>query len=657
MAQWGAGPNDWRHFTGLGLTADLLPVVSNPHARISPRSSLKALGKTPSRYNTEGEVVGIAKWTEARSRESAVLAWAQNQNLGICIQTRCWRAIDIDVPDAGLAQEIEGLAVRTFGPLPARERPGTGKRLLVVACEGEIPKRVVRVDGGAVELLGNGQQFVAVGTHPSGDRYVWRDGLPNAPVVALEQIDAFWSTLELIHAVEDSVTSRVSERKRGEGLDVADPVADWLEAGGLALGEDSRGAIAVACPWGEQHTSGEDGDGSTVWFRAGTSGYDKGHFRCLHAHCEGRNDGDFFEAVGYREDVSAMFDVIEPDELPERPRFEVVAAGAFSRRKPPLWLVKGVVPKSDLMLIYGASGAGKSFVASDLTLAMARGVAWRGRKVRQSRVVYVTLEGGGGFRNRLKAYAHHHQVDLDQVPFGIVNASPNLLVKDDARDLVRAIEAGGGADVVVLDTLAQATPGGDENSAEDMGKALRHARMAGDALGALVVLVHHAGKDTTKGARGWSGVRAAADVEMEVARLESGSRLIRITKQKDGEDGEQWGFALGSVVVGQDEDGEDVTSCVVLDAAVRQHDGAGSGAKARRMGEWEQAIMDAIEDLGGPEGRAVLQAVETKVIEDANKERGVPDWRGRPAVKRARESLLKHEDVVVSNGYIFKREV
>jgi hypothetical protein len=156
----------------------------------------------------------------------------------------------------------------------------------------------------------------------------------------------------------------------------------------------------------------------------------------------------------------------------------------------------------------------------------------------------------------------------------VLNGAPNLLEVKDAVDLVVGVEAAGGADVIVVDTLAQTMPGGNENAGEDMGKALAHCRRIHQRTGALVILIHHSGKDAAKGARGWSGLRAAADAEIEVLRDEAtGQRSLRLSKNKDGEDGLQWGFELQIVQLGVDEDLDPITSCVVAEAELKASQG------------------------------------------------------------------------------------
>lgn len=317
-------------------------------------------------------------------------------------------------------------------------------------------------------------------------------------------------------------------------------------------------------------------------------------------------------------------------------RFEVVPADRFAGGLPPTWIVKGLLPKAELVVLFGESGSGKSFMALDLAGAIAQGLAWRGRKVKQGRVVYIAAEGAGGFRNRLNAYAKAHDLDLATLDLGVIKAAPNLMVKDDAMDVCKAIIAGGPVSVVIIDTFAQVMPGANENAGEDVGKALQHCKGIHKATGAVVVLVHHAGKDSSKGARGWSGLRAAADAELEVVKSATG-RLLRSTKQKDGEDGLEWGFELGVVPIGVDEDGEVLTSCVVHEAAVPVPVKGGAGAN-KNTGKWAARVLEALGELTlvqttGIERKAVLEMVVARSPDDGT------DPTGRIRRQRASHAL------------------
>lgn len=193
--RWGATPEEWVHLDlVLGLTADLLPCVSNPRATISPQSNMKALGKTPSFFNTKRHVVGFTKWTQHVSTSEEVAQWSAEPDFGACIATRRIRALDIDIEDESEAREVERFIRQRHPGMPVRTRSNSGKRLLMFICEEPLTKRSFRTAGGVVELLATGQQFVACGTHPSGARYAWAAGLPNqVPTLTLAQVDELWA--------------------------------------------------------------------------------------------------------------------------------------------------------------------------------------------------------------------------------------------------------------------------------------------------------------------------------------------------------------------------------------------------------------------------------------------------------------------------------
>lgn len=306
-----------------------------------------------------------------------------------------------------------------------------------------------------------------------------------------------------------------------------------------------------------------------------------------------------------------------PDPEPDTPvapgetaqaRFRVYGEDEILQRPRPTWIVKNVIPDAALVVIYGQPSSGKSFLALDLFACVAQGLPWRGIKTKMRRVIYLAAEGQGGFRNRLEAYRQHHAR-----PSGLrmILDAPNFL-KSDAELVSAQILAAGGADIIVIDTLAQVTPGGDENSAEDMGRALLSCRRLCNKTGALIVLIHHSGKDATKGARGWSGLKGAADAELEINRLES-QRWVKVSKSKEGEDGTEYPFQLIPVTLGQDEDGEGITSCVIEHMERRA-----AASTNEPKGKVERVVWRLAHDLGGLEipVEALLSAAAKKLPHD-----------------------------------------
>lgn len=332
---WGATPQDWAHFADkLRLEDDLLPVVSNPKAKISERSKMRDLGKTPSRYDGKGEVVGIPAWTQHVTTSGDLKRWVRHSDYGICVQTRSVRAIDIDIADPAAAAKVRDLIELGLGALPRRARTGTGKCLLALRMPGDFAKRIIRTEHGLIEFLATGQQFIAVGTHPSGARYEWVDadgviGLPDAiPEVTPAEFEVLWQALVEQFALPDGdtrVRNGIMPSRPRTATDLDDTTVAWLRENGWVREFDHSGRVDIRCPWEHEHTT-DSGPSATSYFPAGVGGFEQGHFRCLHAHCAGRTDGDFLEALGL---VADEFAVVEAQAGPG----EVAPLPAFTRDK------------------------------------------------------------------------------------------------------------------------------------------------------------------------------------------------------------------------------------------------------------------------------------------------------------------------------------
>lgn len=232
------------------------------------------------------------------------------------------------------------------------------------------------------------------------------------------------------------------------------------------------------------------------------------------------------------------------------------------RVMPPVkWRLKGVFPYEGLAALYGPSASGKSFLATDLSVAIAEGKHWFGMRTMQSTVIYVALEGESGFKNRVAAWELENNRTLPanmfmvMQPFQITNPT-------DVNELAATIPQGS---VVIVDTLNRAAPTSDENSSKEMGEILQACKWLQGLIGGLVVLVHHTGKDTTKGARGHSSLFAALDGAIEVEKSND-KRSWSIAKAKDGQDGKNFPFYLKLHNLGQDLDGDEITSCTIEQA-------------------------------------------------------------------------------------------
>lgn len=236
------------------------------------------------------------------------------------------------------------------------------------------------------------------------------------------------------------------------------------------------------------------------------------------------------------------------------------------------YLVKGWLDQGGLSVVYGESNVGKSFFALDLAMHVAgpeTAKGWHGCKVRPGWALYLAAEGGHGIRNRLaamrEAMPELTRIAEEEGSFCMLPMSLDFHAEEDAQALVDVVEgmSGSGVDLIVIDTLARTMGSGDENTAKDMGTFIQNIDHIRERLRAHVMVIHHSGKDTTKGARGSGSLRAAVDTEIELTR--SGTVIMaEVRKQRDGETGGVFAYTLKTIALGVDEDGDQVTSAVVV---------------------------------------------------------------------------------------------
>jgi hypothetical protein len=235
--------------------------------------------------------------------------------------------------------------------------------------------------------------------------------------------------------------------------------------------------------------------------------------------------------------------------------------------------VEDLLRDKEFSVIYGQSNCGKTFFMLDLAMHVALGLKWREKEVEQGGVIYAALEGGHGTRNRIYAFKEHYKVK-GEIPLAIIPSSINFLdEKNDMPAFIEAVQEAkkrlGNVRLIVIDTLARAISGGDENSSMDMGRLIINADAIREMTGAHIAFVHHSGKDELKGARGHSSLRAAVDTEIEISRPDTESpSLIKIVKQREMEMIDEMAFSLSAVTLGVNRRGKNVTSCVVMAAEV-----------------------------------------------------------------------------------------
>jgi len=267
---------------------------------------------------------------------------------------------------------------------------------------------------------------------------------------------------------------------------------------------------------------------------------------------------DYAQDHGYDE----LAHVLACVKIPEL-RYKLLSSTDLLNTPPMRWIVHGVIPEKGLAAIYGASGSGKSFLILDMAFAIATDeIYWFGRRITHVPVTYICLEGDAGLGKRIKAWSLYFKKPLPDALRFIVQ--PFNLLSEDVSELAKSvISIGGMGGLVIIDTLNRAAPGIDENSSKDMGNLIAAANKLQNQIGGLVLLVHHTGKDATKGLRGHSSLYAALDGAIEVIKTDT-RREWSVAKSKDDVTGDANSFKLEVVQLGFDDQDQEITSCVAL---------------------------------------------------------------------------------------------
>jgi hypothetical protein len=241
----------------------------------------------------------------------------------------------------------------------------------------------------------------------------------------------------------------------------------------------------------------------------------------------------------------------EEDDKAEPPRAKILSMRDLDALPPPEWLVRDLIPEKSMIVPFGPPKSGKTFIVLSFCLHITAGKEWFGHAVKQGAVVYIAGEGTGGLSLRLRAMRSKYEIDID-APLWIVPRAVNFQNPTEVDELIQLVRATVGTlevAAVVLDTLARAMPGADENSAQEVGLVIAACDRMRDELDCSVIPIHHSGKDVARGARGTSALRGALDTAIEISGTGKRSTMT-VVDQKESEAGQRLVFNMEQVSVG-----------------------------------------------------------------------------------------------------------
>ena len=350
-----------------------------------------------------------------------------------------------------------------------------------------------------------------------------------------------------------------------------------------------------------------------------------------------------------------------------RPRitFPLIAFRDLRPGPGPQYCVKGILPRSGIVVVWGPPKCGKSFLAFDIAMHIVRAIPFRGRRVIGGPVVYLAFEGQDGFPYRVEAYRRHHGLADDYDPaFFLQHVANAKLVKNhtalikDIKDQIGDIMPV----VVVLDTLNRSIDG-SESKDEDMGAYLSAADAIHQHFNCLVIIVHHCGVDGSR-PRGHTSLTGTSDAQIAITKDEDGLITATVEFMKDGPADTVFTSTLTVVKLGVDEDGDDKTSCVI--EPVGAGDASARPKKSPKDIHWEKsplcvALRSVLADRGtdlrpwhdGP----IVQACDMELVREEFYRSYVGDAKTKSKAEARRQAFHRALTKAQADKRITVREI
>jgi AAA domain len=344
------------------------------------------------------------------------------------------------------------------------------------------------------------------------------------------------------------------------------------------------------------------------------------------------------------------------------PRFKLQAFRSLMLGTSAVYLVKGIIPRHGLTVVWGPPKCGKSFWVFDVMMHIALGWPYRGRRIQQGPVVYCAFEGAEGFKARAEAFRQRHLAeDHGEIDFHLIGVRANL-VKDHA-ELIGAIrtQLRGKPASVTLDTLNRSIQG-SESDDKDMTAYIAAADAIREAFGCAVIIVHHCGVEGTR-PRGHTSLTGAVDAQLSVKRDTAGNVLVTVEWMKDGPEGDTIASRIESLDVGMDDEGEMITSCVVVPA---EYDPARAANVSRKLSDRQRLALDALSEATASSGKspppawqlpAGIQVVATDTWREVLMSKSVIDrdaTNPRQDFKRLRQALAARKLIGDKDEHVWR---
>jgi hypothetical protein len=594
----------------------------------------------------------VRDWQSAASTDPATVAawWRKWPDARVGLPTGARNGIAcLDLDRKNGVDGLASLASLGFAAelSPVRVQTPSGGLHLLFRHDPRLRNYVGR-HGAGIDVRAEGGFIIAPGTYKGAGRY-----LPDGAALGSGDLPAFPETL--VPAVDETAPVATIERE---------PTAAEIQSARDRLAQLTA-ALATA-PDGTRNATLND----VVAEIAGAAG---AHGMLSAAECRAALESAWlalgkpareFRATfrsawtaGLRKPLSYLLG-IDPESAfedqpedstpaPSRPaaRLEFLSPAQCADMPPRGYVIKGLIAPGDVGCIFGAPGAGKSLLAPALGYAVAQGRAAFGMRTRAGRVLYVAAEDIRGMHGRTQSLRRRYG-EADEFLVGAIDD----LLSDGSPDLkaLLALVKETRPTMIIIDTLAAAFPGLEENSPDGMSTVVGVGRRLA-AHGAAVVFIHHDRKDGAPMPRGHSLFNGALDFALQLKPKDTDG-IVRgtLTKNRNGTIDREFAFRIGIEVMGEDSDGDPITFAVCEELA------AGTAPRRPKLSGAERAALGVLLAMIDRTGAAAVdenewreRCIDGREVSAANDR----DSRKR-AFNRAFQGLMRTGALSTGNGMV-----
>ena len=428
----------------------------------------------------------------------------------------------IDIDDNGLQSVEEKLAeYRSIQePYVIQKTPSGGYHLIYPCAKEDVPATAKNATWG-IDIRGRGGQVVAAPTHHKYTEEEVTKGKPAEGDYTVEYVNPVRENAceAILSKVADVINSVNKEKGFGEfGSGKGNMNEVWEEGNRRdhfnaalwrAFGNEDKEAVEAAIAKGRE--SGLTDEQMLPIFNSVQNNSDKALTDDEYGIVK---PSEVAKVIINGKDMTPKDE--EEEEVKEEKRDKklprIYRMSELEDEPPPKWLVDSIIPDEAYTILYGDSNVGKTFVAVDIACKVAD----------TDQVIYCALEDHKHINVRAKAWYKHKGVTNNDNLYYVFDML-DISSSESVNNFVKAIKVNElEPKLIVVDTLASSFHQGDENNASDISKVNNHVRHLITYLRCAVMVVHHTGKDESKGMRGSSAIRAAVDMAIHVKEHSDG---------------------------------------------------------------------------------------------------------------------------------------